>query len=131
MSNINWQEILGWNEETLDELRLTGFSMLREGKYDKALLFFHTLAILNPKSIYDQQTLGALYLQLGEKEKALAALNYALTLDPENEPTLLNKMKTLLLLGKKEEAFTLARRLQNSLNAHIANDTAALVTTYS
>lgn len=131
MSKTNWREILGWNDQQLDELRLSGFSFLREGKYDKALLFFQTLSIIDPKSSYDAQTLGAIYLQMGQKEKALKSLDQALSLEPEHEPTLLNKAKTLLLLDRKNEAFTIARLLQGSRDLAISGDAAAIIAAYS
>lgn len=130
MSKTNWKEILGWNEQQLDELRLSGFSFLREGKYDKALLFFQTLVILDPKNSYDAQTLGALYLQMGEKENAFKTLSQALVLDPSHEPTLLNQTKALLLLDRKAEAFRIAAQLQKSKDPHIAGDAAALLAAY-
>lgn len=122
---------MGWNDQQLDELRLSGFSFLREGKYDKALLFFQTLVIVDPKSSYDSQTLGALYLQMGEKEKALKSLNQALQLQPSHEPTLLNKAKTLLLLDRKEEAFIIARNLLTSQDPSISGDASAIIAAYS
>lgn len=130
MSQVNWNEILGWSDEQLDELRLSGFSFLREGKYDKALLFFKTLLILNPKSAYDAQTLGALYLQMGKKEEALKILNQALEIEPNHEPTMLNKTKTLLLLDRRNDAFELARLLEKSKDPNISGDASALLAAY-
>lgn len=130
MSQVNWKEILGWSDDQLDELRLSGFSFLREGKYDKALLFFKTLVIMDPKSAYDAQTLGALYLQMGRKDDALKTLNLALTIDPTHEPTILNKTKTLLLLDRRMEAFELARTLERSKDPNVAGDAAALLAAY-
>lgn len=131
MADFDWKEILGWNPEQIQELRFSGFSYLREGHYDKALIFFEGLVVLDPKNVYDTQTLGALYLQIGKKEKALSMLNHALSLDPTHEPTLLNKVKTLLLSGNKEEAMPLARRLEKSPDLTIAGDATALILGYS
>lgn len=131
MAKSNWVDILGWSEDQLDELRLAGFSFLREGHYKKALLFFEALVILNPKSQYDIQTLGALYLELNETEKALQTLEQALTLNPAHEPTLLNKVKALLIANKRSEALELANALATSINPSIANDASALILAYS
>lgn len=126
-----WIEILGWNKEQIEELRLSGFSFLREGHYAKALIFFEGLFVLDKQNAYDSQTLGALYLQMGKKEKALEILNHALTLDSTHEPTLLNKVKTLLILGQREEALTLARALEKSADSTISGDAAALIIAYT
>ncbi len=131
MSKVNWREMLGWSSDQLEELRFTGFTFLREGKYDKALLFFKALVVLDPTSAYDSQTLGALYLQMGKGDLALATLDDALALEPTHEPTQLNKVKTLLLLRRKQDALVLARQLEKSSDLTIAGDASALVTAYS
>lgn len=131
MANYNWKDFLGWNERELKELRFAGFSLYREGKYEKALLFFEALMALDPASTYDIQTCGAIYLQLGNKEKALNLFNQSLTLEPEHELTLLNKAKALLLLQQKTEAFQLLDKLEKSVKVTIANDATALKMAYS
>ncbi|MCH9627238.1 MAG: hypothetical protein S4CHLAM2_08730 [Chlamydiales bacterium] len=130
MTVVNWRAILGWSDEQLEELRFSGFSFLREGHYKKALLFFEALVVVDPTSTYDIQTLGALYLQIGEGEKALNGLDQALGLDPLHEPTLLNKVKALMLLNRKTEALELARTLEKSEDLTIANDATALLLAY-
>lgn len=131
MAKVNWREILGWSDEQLEEIRFSGFSFLREGHYKKALLFFEALVILDPKNTYDAQTLGALYLQIGDARKALETLNQALNLDPLHEPTRLNKAKALLSLNLKPEALQLARELQISTDITISGDASALVLAYT
>jgi regulator of sirC expression with transglutaminase-like and TPR domain len=71
MGRINWLEKLGWKEEHIEDLRYTGYSYIRQGKYDIALPFFEALTILDPESVYDAQTLGAIYLEINEPAKAL------------------------------------------------------------
>lgn len=131
MSHINWNEILGWSETGLEELRFSGFSFLRQGHYQKALLFFEALRILEPTNPYNVQTLGALHLQMGEGEKALEILDEALFLDPTHAPTLLNKTKALLMVHQKREALSLAKTLIGNEDLTIANDALALLTSYS
>jgi len=130
MAKVNWKEILGWSDEHLNELRFSGFSFLREGLYNKALLFFEALKILSPGNPYDLQTLGAIYLQIGENQKALDALNAALELVPAHEPSLLNKAKALFCLGKHAEGLSLVVTLQKSGDAAISSDASALVLSY-
>ena len=61
MGTIKWMERLGWTEEHIEDLRYTGYSYVRQGKYDIALAFFEALAVLEPESAYDAQMLGAIY----------------------------------------------------------------------
>jgi tetratricopeptide (TPR) repeat protein len=131
MSKIKWREKLGWSEENIDELRLTGYAYLRQGKYDIAVSFFEALIVLDPESAYDAQTLGALYVQLNQPLKALKCFDRALKLEADHAPTLLNLTKALLMLGKKDEAMRLAKILSREANPKIANTAKALLLAWS
>lgn len=131
MAKINWMEKLGWTEEQLEDLRVTGYAYIRQGKYDIALQFFEALTILDPESAYDAQTLGALYLQMGNPVKALKYLDKALKLDAEHAPTLLNLTKALFMLGKIEEGLKVAHILKNESDSSISNTAKALILAYS
>jgi tetratricopeptide (TPR) repeat protein len=127
MSRVNWAEKLHWTNEHLEDLRYTGYAYLRQGKYDIAITFFEALAVLDPESAYDSQTLGALYLQIGEPKKALKWLDQALKIEGDHGPTLLNLCKALFMLNKKEEGLKLANILKNEPNSMISNVAKALI----
>ena len=131
MSKINWRKKLKWTDEHLEDLRYTGFAYLRQGKYDIAISFFEALAVLDPECAYDAQTLGALYLQIGNTEKALKWLDRALKLDADHAVTLLNFCKLLFMIGKKNEGLKLANILKNEPNAVISNVAKALILAYT
>lgn len=131
MGRINWVQALGWGEEHLEDLRYTGYSYIRQGKYEIALPFFEALSVLSPDNTYDAQTLGALYLQLKDPKKAIFCLDKALKTEGDHAPTLLNLTKAFLMLGKREEALKLAKILQNELTPSIAGVAKALILAYS
>lgn len=131
MGRINWLEKLGWKEEHVEDLRYTGYSYIRQGKYDIALPFFEALTILDPESVYDAQTLGAIYLEINEPAKAMKCIDRALKLETDHGPTLLNLTKAFFMLGKKEEGLKLAHILKNEVNPAIANIAKALILAYS
>ena len=131
MGKINWCQKLKWTEEHIEDLRYTGFSYIRQGKYDIALPFFETLAVINQENVYDAQTLGALYLELNEPVKALKYFDRALKLEAEHGPTLLNLAKAFFMLKKKEEGLRLVNILKNDSNKLVANTAKALVLAYS
>ncbi len=106
MPPIRWTEVLGWGQEELDSLRFVAYSYIKQGIYDVALTFFNALAVLTPQTAYDLQTLGALYLQLGNNERALEHLDRALKLEPNHSQTQLNRVKALLALGDKQQAMS-------------------------
>lgn len=131
MRRIDWRKILGWNDEQLDDLRNAAYSYIRQGKYDIALSFFEALNVLDPDSAYDAQTLGALYLQINQPEKALKYFDKALKLDADHTSTLLNLAKALFMLKKKEEGLKLASILKNEPDPKISNTAKALILAFS
>lgn len=130
MSDVNWLEILGWNESQLEDLRFVGYSYIKQGKYEIAIKFFEALTVLNAKSEYDLQTLGALYLQIGNNLSALDFLERAIKLNNAHGPTLLNRAKALFLLGYKKQAIDQAKILETHPSVEIANQAKALAYAY-
>lgn len=130
MSDVNWLNILGWDNSQLEDLRFVGYSYIKQGKYDIALKFFEALVVLDPKSDYDLQTLGALYLQMGNNLSALDFLERAIKLSKDHGPTLLNRAKALFLLGYKKQGIDQVKALENHPLAEIANQARALALAY-
>lgn len=128
---INWLEKLGWTEENVEDLRYTGYSYIRQGKYDIALSFFEALAVLVPDSVYDAQTLGAIYLQIDKPALAMKQFEKALKIEPSNPQTMMNLAKTFFMLGKKEEGLKIAHALKKNPDVTIANMAKALILAYS
>ncbi len=131
MSDIDWMDKLGWNEEQIEDLRLTGYAYIRQGKYDIALDFFRALTILNPEDIYDAQTLGAIYVQLGRHEEGIKALENALKLDGDHTPTLVNLCKALFMSNKRQEGIKLAEILQSDKDARVSSQARALLLAFA
>ena len=131
MSQADWLSILGWNQEELEDLRFVGYSYVKQGQYDIATTFFEALVILAPESVYDLQTLGALYLQKGNNLMALNYIEKAIKLDTTHLPTLLNRTKALFALGYKRQALSQARALEKCAEEQIAGQAQALVIAYS
>ena len=131
MSKINWTQELKWTNDHLDDLRYTGYAYLKQGKYDIAITFFEALTVLDPDNAYDSQTLGALFLQIGEPKKALKWLDHSLKIEGDHGPTLLNLCKALFMLDKKEEGLKLANILKNEPSIQISNIAKALILAHS
>lgn len=131
MGRIKWRESLGWTDEQTEDLRHAGYAYIRQGKYDIALPIYEALTVLDPESAYDAQTLGALYLQLGNPNKALKCFDKALKIDADHAPTLLNLTKAFFILGKKDEGLKLANILKNEPDPTISSVAKALILAYS
>jgi tetratricopeptide (TPR) repeat protein len=127
---VDWLEILGWSEEEIEDLRATGYSYIQQGVYSTALQFFEALIILDPANAYDQETLGALYLQTGKGLQALDQLDGALKLDAENLQTQLNRAKALFMLGYRRQGLLQAMELEKCSDPTIASQASALVLAY-
>ena len=130
MSHVNWLEVLGWESEHLEDLRFVGYSYIRQGHYETATTFFEALVVLDPNSLYDLQTLGALYLQSSNNLMALNYIEKALKLDPQHYPTLLNRTKALFGLGYKRQALAQAQKLEKSSDEQVAGQASALLLAY-
>ncbi|WP_316358851.1 type III secretion chaperone [Candidatus Neptunichlamydia sp. REUL1] len=129
--DTNWIELLGWNKDQIEDIRFAGYSFAKQGHFEYALKFFEVLAILPEENVYDLQTLGGIYLQVGNNLSALNYLEKALSLDPKHEPTLLNRTKALFLLGYKRQGLTQASHLERSSDSYIADQARALTLAYS
>lgn len=130
MSQKNWQEVLGWGKDELDDLRFVAYSYIKQGVYDVALTFFDALAVLTPPTAYDLQTMGALYLQMGNGLKALEYLDRALKIDPTHTQTQMNRAKTLFMLGYKRQGLMQAAELEKSLDKDVSAQASALLLAY-
>ena len=122
---VNWLEKSGWTEEQLDDLRVTGYAYIRQGKYNIAIPFYEALNVLSNDS-YDAQTLGALYVQIGNPAKALRFLDRALKLQPNHGPTLLNLAKAFLMLGNRKEGLKIATILKKNRDPRVRSMAEAL-----
>ncbi|MBA3722275.1 MAG: type III secretion chaperone [Parachlamydiaceae bacterium] len=130
MGTINWLEKLNWTEEHIEDLRYTGYSYIRQGKYEIALPFFEALAVLEVDNAYDSQTLGAIYLELNDPKQALLYFDKALKSEGTHGPTLLNLAKAFFMLGKKDDGLRLAHILKNDPEPTISNPAKALILAY-
>jgi tetratricopeptide (TPR) repeat protein len=127
---LNWKEFLGWGEEQTSDLRNTGYAYLRQGKYNIAIPFFEALIALDSKNAYDLQTIGGLYLQVGDSLQALRYLDKALKQNPLHFPTLLNRAKALFILGYRDKAQRLAEKLHKHPDSDISDIAEALLLAY-
>lgn len=130
MSKLNWQEILGWKDEQINDLRTAAYSYIKQGVYDVAFTFFDAIAVLAPPTPYDLQTVGALCLQRGEALKALDFFDRALKLDPDHLFTQLNRAKALFMLGYKKQGLIQSQSLATSIDPEISAQAQALILAY-
>ena len=127
---MDWLEILGWDQEEIDDLRSAGYSYIQQGIYDIALTYYEALTILSPENSYDMETTGALFLQMGNGLQALDYIDRALKLESENLETRLNRAKALFMLGYRRQGLLQAMELEKCEDERIASQASALVLAY-
>lgn len=137
MTKVNWNELLGWGVDQIEDLRFVGYHYLRQGRYDISRSFFEALCVIqsqNPvesQDPYDYQTLGAIYLQLGDYARALRYLERALKLDPKDLNTKMNRCKTLFVMNRLHEARQAAKELETCENPEFCDLAQALQMAYA
>jgi predicted Zn-dependent protease len=131
MSQVNWLDVLGWDNKRVKDIRMTAYFYIRQGKYEIAEIFCKALVTLNPDNAYDLHTLGALYLEIGDPNEAINYLDKALTITPSDSMVKINRVKALFELKKINEAKVQASQLIHDQNQEIAGDAQALIMAYS
>lgn len=128
---MDWLEYLGWSKKQINDIRYVGYCYLTQGKYEIAISFFDALTVLDPNNLFDLQTLGALYLEVGKNLEALNYFDLALKQNGSHEATLLNKAKALFNLGYKKQGLPIIKKLQASANNKIKDLAEALLIAHS
>src|SRR3990167_3955402 len=126
----NWKEFLGFGKTQINDMRSIGYFYFKQGLFETALSYFNALEVIEPLSTYDLQTIGALYLQMGNNLKAIEYFDKALQIDSNHSPTKLNKTKALFVLGQKKEAIESALELVGNKDPHIATAAKVLILSY-
>jgi len=67
------------------------YALMENMQWNKAIIGFQEVLAVNPKHVQSYGNMGICYAYLGEKQKALTALNKALELDPNYGPALVNR----------------------------------------
>lgn len=133
MGKVDWIKRLGWDFNQLEDIRFVGYHYIRQGQYDIAKTFFEALVALNadqPLSqqfAYDYETLGAIYLQLGDCARALRYLERAYKMQPDNGRVLLNKVKALIALDRVLEGLAIAHELADSKDPILRDRAQAII----
>ena len=88
-----------------------GVSLFYNNKIEFAIDEFSFIINEDNNFVSAYTNLGYLYFSVGEKKKALSYYDYALTLNPHHEKTLINKAELLLLDNKIKDAFICVDKL--------------------
>lgn len=127
---INWKEVVGWSDEQIQDIRILAHSFIRNGKFESACKIIEALLPIDNRRLIDIQTLGALYLDLDNPEKALSYIHQAIQQDPHHLGTRLNQVNALLALGQISAAMKIAQKLASCPDPKIAGQASAFLLAY-
>lgn len=102
--NISLGAAAGW---AADEIRLVaelGFALAQNGRNHEAITVFEGLNTLAPATPYFQAALGSLWLRENHPARALVHINAALSENPDDLISYVNRGEAYLRLERYEEA---------------------------
>jgi Flp pilus assembly protein TadD len=102
-----------WTTEEIVVIAELGYALAQQGRNEEAIAIFGGLAALAPATAYFQSALGALYLRIGDFERAENHLSAAIAGDSRDAAALINLGELLLHSGKRRAAL---QKLQAALD---------------
>jgi hypothetical protein len=103
---IDLATLSGMGEDEMNALAGVAYERFESGILHEARDIFSGLVALSPKNPYFLSGLGAVYLRMNDPANALLYIDRALTYDPANVHTRVNRGEALLRLGRVEDALT-------------------------
>ncbi|MEM7049989.1 MAG: tetratricopeptide repeat protein [Acidobacteriota bacterium] len=103
-------EAIGLDSDRILAMALYAHELADQGRPDSARLLLQTLAGLEPDNAYLHSCLGALQMQMSDKEEAVVSLRRALDLDPNDIAAATNLGELALEKGDLESAAALLER---------------------
>ncbi len=101
---ITLAELEGIDEGQLYTIAEIGYVLMEEGKLEEARKIYEGLIELSPNESYFHSVLGAIYQRLNNNEKALNEYDRAISLNPDDIPSIVNSAEILLHTGKLLES---------------------------
>jgi len=93
-----------WTDEEFYLVTGAGYALYRQGRNRDAAVIFEGLVSLRPNDIYCLESMAALYVLLGDYQRALAHLNTILTLDPNHTGARARSREVWWRLGRYDQA---------------------------
>jgi Tfp pilus assembly protein PilF len=91
LGKTSLKNIKGYSEEDLYAIAQTAYFYMMQGKLPQARTLFEGLVAIDPRQEYYYRALGLVCQRMGETERALKQFTYALRINPQSVPALINK----------------------------------------
>lgn len=93
-----------WDKDEIRIISEIAYSLAQQGRNREAILLFEGLLAVAPATAYFQSALGALYLRNGDYLSAIERFNIALSIEPNDIITLVNRGESHIKSGNITEA---------------------------
>ncbi|MBI2343197.1 MAG: tetratricopeptide repeat protein [Deltaproteobacteria bacterium] len=97
--DLSWAEMLNLRPETMQRIAEMGYTQLQAGRLEEAERFFKVLTMLNWQNPYFHSMLGVIYQREQRPGEAIAQYGEAITLNPQDGVSLLNRAALFLKYG--------------------------------
>jgi predicted Zn-dependent protease len=102
--DVSWSEILNLTPETMQRIAEFGYMQLQSGRLEDAERFFKVLTMLNWNNPYFHSMLGLVYQRQDRPGEAIAQYSEAITLNPVDGVSLMNRASIYIRYGWLEDA---------------------------
>lgn len=93
-----------WDKDEIRIISEIAYSLAQQGRNQEAILLFEGLVAIAPATAYFQSALGALHLRTGNFAQAIEHFNVALSIEPSDIVSLVNRGESFIKIGKIPEA---------------------------
>jgi tetratricopeptide (TPR) repeat protein len=94
----------GWTPEEIYLLADRGYAFYRQGRYQEAAVIFDGLVALDPKNVYCRTALAAIFLCMGDAERAASELTVLLEQNPADHEARARRCEAYCELKRWDEA---------------------------
>src|SRR5688572_11777181 len=96
--------IPSWTDDEVYLVAVRGHSLFLQGRYAESAAIFEGLHAVRPRDFYCANALAALYIQLGQIERAIDILSEALSSQPDHLETRARRCEAYVMAGRLAEA---------------------------
>ncbi len=93
-----------WDKDEIRIISEIAYSLAQQGRNREAVVLFEGLLAIAPATAYFQAALGALFLRLKNFRKAIEHFDAALTIEPNDIVSLVNRGEAKIRVGNVEAA---------------------------
>jgi Flp pilus assembly protein TadD len=96
--------IPSWTDDEVYLVAVRGHSLFLQGRYAESATIFEGLHAVRPRDLYCANALAALYIQMGQIQRAIDILSEALASQPDHVETRARRCEAYVIAGRQADA---------------------------